>query len=268
MEKQSSSENYLSSFKQAIKFYINYFYKKDYITWYLKHSRYLKQFKNIHQGEGCFIIGNGPSLNQTNLEALKDYHTFGLNKIYLMQEKVDLNLSYHTCINPYVIEQSAEPFKSLNCPSFLSYQASLKKITPNENMYFILTGGPYTFQGDLLQPICEGYTVTYVAMQIAFYMGFTQVFLIGVDHNFKATGKPNEVQTLKGDDPNHFDPNYFGNQQWNLPDLEASELSYHLARFFYNRDGRQIYDATVGGKLDIFPKITFEQALEMCSQKR
>ena len=268
MEKQLILQKNLISLKETIKFCLHYFNKTNYITWYFKHSQYLKQFKDIHKGEGCFIIGNGPSLNQTNLKELKHYHTFGLNKIHLMQKKVDLNLSYHVCVNPYVIEQSAEQFKSLKCPSFISYQASLRKITSYPNLYFILTGGPYTFQKDLLQPICEGYTVTYVAMQIAFYMGFSQVFLIGVDHSFKATGKPNELQTLKGDDPNHFAPNYFGNQQWNLPDLEASELSYHLARFFYNRDGRQIYDATVGGKLDIFPKITLEQALEMCPRKQ
>lgn len=260
-------KNKLRPLRNAIQIYVNHYNNQIYLDWYFKHSRYLKKFKNIHQGEGCFIIGNGPSLNQTNLEALKNYHTFGLNKIYLMQDKVNLNLSYHACVNPYVIEQSAEHFRSLNCPSFLSYKASLGKILPNENIYFILTGGSYTFHKDLLKPICEGHTVTYVAMQIAFYMGFSKIFLIGVDHNFKSVGKPNELQTLEGDDPNHFDPNYFSNKQWQLPDLEASELSYTLARFFYTRNGRQIYDATVGGKLDIFPKISFEKALELCPQK-
>jgi hypothetical protein len=55
--------------------------------------------------------------------------------------------------------------------------------------------------------------------------------------------------------------------KWHLPDLEASEISYSLARFFYSRDGRQVYDATVDGKLQIFPKIPYEQALRMCSEK-
>jgi hypothetical protein len=99
-------------------------------------------------------------------------------------------------------------------------------------------------------------------------MGFSQIFLIGVDHNFKAPGNPNEKQFLQGGDQNHFDPNYFGNKEWHLPDLEASELSYHLAKFFFNRDGRKIYDATVDGKLNIFPKISCEQALNMSSPKR
>lgn len=261
-------KNKLRPILNAAQVYVNHYNNSTYLNWYFRHSKYLKQFKDIHKGEGCFILGNGPSLNKINLEELKNYHTFGLNKIYLMQEKVDLNLSYHVCVNPYTIEQSAEYFKSLNCPSFLSYKASIGKINSNKNIYFILTGGPYTFQQNLLKPICQGFTVTYSALQIAFYMGFNQVFLIGVDHNFKFVGNPNELQTLEGDDPNHFDPNYFSNEQWKLPDLEASELSYTLARFFYTRASRQIYDATVNGKLDIFPKISFEKALEMCPKKK
>jgi hypothetical protein len=109
--------------------------------------------------------------------------------------------------------------------------------------------------------ICEGHTVTYVAMQIAFFMGFKEVYLIGVDHNFVVNGNPNEMQLLKSKDQNHFDPNYFGDKHWHLPDLEASELAYHLANFHYKRSGRIIYDATVGGKCNIFEKIAYEDAV-------
>ena len=42
----------------------------------------------------------------------------------------------------------------------------------------------------------EGYTVTYYALQLAFAMGFQNVFLVGVDHSFKQTGKPNEKQRM------------------------------------------------------------------------
>ena len=104
-------------------------------------------------------------------------------------------------------------------------------------------------------------------MQIAYYMGFKNVYLIGVDHNFKTTGAPNEKQFLKGNDVNHFDPNYFGNKEWHLPDLQGSEISYHLAKFFYERNGRRIYDATIDGKLQIFQKISLDNALEACKKR-
>jgi hypothetical protein len=248
---------------------INY-YDRDYINWYVMHRPRLLKFRNIHQGEDCFIIGNGSSLNKMDLLPLNDYYTFGLNKIHLLLNKFNLDVSFHVAVNPLVIEQSAQEIEMLRCPSFISYRGSNGLITPMDHVYFIITQGrqvPYTFQSNLLQGIHEGYTVTYVAMQIAFFMGFERVFLIGVDHNFIAKGKENEKQYLSGEDLNHFDPTYFSNKEWNLPDLEASELSYHLARFFYSRDNRSIYDATLDGKLNIFPKISYEQALQIAKRK-
>ena len=239
-----------------------------YREWYYKHSKRLMRFKDIHKGKDCFIIGNGPSLNKIDLKPLKDYHTFGLNKIYLMLDRVDLNLSYHVAVNPLVIEQSAKEFETLQCQSFLSFSAARGRVRNLDKFFFIATGGPFTFQEDITREIHEGYTVTYVAMQLAYYMGFRRLFLIGVDHNFKATGVPNEQQLLTGEDLNHFDPQYFGGgKEWHLPDLEASELAYHLARFHFNRAGRQIFDATTDCKLQIFPKIKYEQALARCEKK-
>lgn len=238
-----------------------------YLQWYFRESKRLLQFKDRHAGEKCFIIGNGPSLNKMDLSPLKDRITFGLNKIYLIFDKVDLNLKYHVAVNPFVIQQSAREFEMLTCPSFLSMRAAYNVVKSKANIYKVCTGAPFSFQSDLSKTLCEGYTVTYVAMQLAFYMGFREVFLIGVDHNFSYKGKPNEKQLLEGDDPNHFIPNYFGGQNWNLPDLEGSELAYHLAKFHFERDGRSIYDATVGGKLNIFPKVSYELALENCQKK-
>ncbi|MDJ0583359.1 6-hydroxymethylpterin diphosphokinase MptE-like protein [Crocosphaera sp.] len=274
--------NILESIKDRMRAALNYspsYYahgleRKDYYEWIFTHSKRLEQFRNIHKGESCFIIGNGPSLNKMDLTPLQKVHTFGLNKIYLIFERVDLNLSYHISVNPYVVEQSINNFTSLSCPSFLSFKSfcsyrkqQSNKLKVSDNLYFIRTGSEFNFSSNITANIGEGYTVTYVAMQIAFYMGFKQVFLIGVDHSFKAVGKPNEKQVLEGDDPNHFSPDYFANKEWQLPDLEGSELSYRNAKFKFERAGRKIYDATIDGKLDIFPKISYEKALEMCNEK-
>ncbi len=61
-----------------------------------------------------------------------------------------------------------------------------------------------------------------MALQTAFFLGFQQVILIGVDHNFATKGKPNETVVSQGDDPNHFNPGYFGKGfRWQLPDLDT-----------------------------------------------
>ena len=238
-----------------------------YFNWYINHASRLTQFKNKHQGEDCFIIGSGPSLNSMDLTLLRKYHTFGLNKLYLLFDRVDLNLSYLVAVNKLVIKQSAHIYQNLPITLFLNYKNARKILNKKENFYFVFTGAKSAFKPDITRMICEGATVTYVAMQIAYYMGFQNVFLIGVDHHFKVEGKPYEKQFIQGEDINHFDPNYFGNQEWKLPNLKVSELAYDLAKYFYQKNGRKIYDATVNGRLNIFPKMSFKEALERCKQK-
>jgi hypothetical protein len=79
-----------------------------------------------------------------------------------------------------------------------------------------------------------------------------------VDHNFVTQGPANHAVVSQGDDPNHFSPNYFGaGFKWQLPDLEGSERAYKLAKRAYESNGRRILDATIGGKLTIFPKVDY-----------
>lgn len=253
----------IPGFLQQLKISIQYMY------WIIRHAGRLSRFRNLHNGEDCFIIGNGPSLNNLDLSLLENHHCFGLNKIYLIFNRVNLNLSYHVSVNPLVIEQSRAEFERLECPSFLSYRAAKHIIRPRKNIYFIFTGaGAFLFREDAARIMYEGHTVTYVALQLAYFMGFERVFIIGVDHDFTTSGSPNETQLCTGSDPNHFDPAYFKDQHWQLPDLEAAELSYRAANFFFHRNGRQVFDATANGKLQIFPKLSYKEALSRCSRKK
>jgi hypothetical protein len=114
------------------------------------------------------------------------------------------------------------------------------------------------FQRDACHPLWQGATVTFIAMQMAYHMGFEQIILVGVDHSFNTTGKAHTEVISQGDDPNHFSPEYFGKGfRWQLPDLETSEFAYHLARQAFEADGREIVDATIGGKLTVFPKVDY-----------
>ena len=170
-------------------------------------------------------------------------------------------------VNQLVIEQSAREFEAMKCPVFLSYTASKGIVAEAANIHRLHTLNLWSFYEDISQPICEGNTVTFVSLQIAYFMGFKRVFLIGVDHSFKQAGQSHEVQVYKGDDENHFHPDYFKGQQWQLADVYGSEVSYHLANYFYLKDGRQILDATAGGKLEVYPKVSFEDAVRLARKK-
>ena len=211
------------------------------------------------KGQRCFIVGNGPSLRQTDLTQLHGEITFGLNRIFLAFPELGFTTTYLVSVNDLVLEQSAAEMRALTLPKFLTWRAR-PWFHGDPHAIFVDTDftGPENFSGDATGRVFEGFTVTYVALQLAYFMGFDEAILIGVDHNFTTKGPANQAIVSQGDDPNHFAPNYFGKGfKWQLPDLDGSERAYTLAREAYAQAGRRVLDATVGGKLTIFPKIDY-----------
>ena len=229
---------------------------------YRTSMRRLAALKDKHRGERCFIIGNGPSLRQTDLSLLENEVTFGLNRIYLLFEQLGFSTTYLLSVNRLVIEQCAQEIAGLPCPKFIRWDAR-ELIDFTDDMLFLLRRTSPAFSKDITRGVWEGATVTFVAMQVAYYLGCSRVILIGVDHSFTTTGKPHTTVTSDGDDPNHFDPNYFGKGfRWQLPDLEISEIAYRMARAEFEAAGREILDATIGGKLEVFPKVDYLSLFE------
>ncbi len=231
--------------------------------WRRESIRRLAALKDIHKGRRAFIIGNGPSLKNTDMGKLKGEITFGLNRIYLMFAELGFSTTYLVSINDLVIEQCAHEMAALSLPTFLSWRSRrFFQHLPGENFHlptFLYTTYDLPrFSRDVRGRVWEGATVTNVALQLAYHMGIQKVILIGVDHSFASKGPANTTVVSEGDDPNHFSPAYFGKGfRWQLPDLETSEIGYRLARQAYEQDGRQVLDATVDGKLDIFEKVDY-----------
>lgn len=233
--------------------------------WRRQSIRLLESFYQCHQGKRCFIIGNGPSLRQTDLSKLKAEITFGMNRIYLAFDQMGFLSTYYVAINDLVIEQCLQDILTLPMPKFLSWRSrQFFTSPPDERTIFLHTTytGP-KFAMDIRGRLWEGATVTYVALQLAYYMGFDQVILIGVDHSFATQGKPNTTVVSQGEDQDHFHANYFGKGfRWQLPDLETSERAYRMAKDAYARAGREIIDATIGGKLQVFPKVDYHRLFD------
>lgn len=227
--------------------------------WRRESRRKLAALKDSHRGERCFLIGNGPSLRQTDLSKLKGEFSFGFNRIFLAEAELGFKPSCLVSINDLVIEQSAAELQALEMPKFFAWRAR-RFVQMDGHTHFIYTSytGP-GFARDVTGRVWEGATVTNVALQLAFHMGFSKVILIGVDHNFTAAqGKPNTTVVSTGEDPNHFSGAYFGKGfRWQLPDLETSERGYRNARQAFEAAGRQVVDATIGGKLRIFERVDY-----------
>jgi len=227
--------------------------------WYASRRRLLA-LRSTHHGERCFIIGNGPSLRQTDLARLRGEFTFGLNRIYLLFPELGFTTSCLVSVNDLVLEQCVDEITALDLPRFITWRAR-RWFAANPGIVFLDTDytGAEDFAPDATGRIFEGFTVTYVALQLAFHMGFSEAILIGVDHSFATQGSANQVVVSQGEDPNHFAPNYFGaGFKWQLPDLAGSERAYWMAKRAYEAAGRRVLDATVGGRLMVFPKAAYQ----------
>lgn len=241
---------------------------RDRLTWDMRPVSWrsrnkIKQWRNTHVGEKCVIMCNGPSLLKSDLSLLENVFTFGLNKINLAFEKMSKPPSVIVAVNQHVLDQNQEFYNQTDIPLFLdSYAARTNLVKERDNLHFLHSFG-WGFAEDVSISVNQGHTVTYVAMQLAFHMGFKQVALIGADHYFNAKGYANEAQAADKVDVNHFDPNYFANGViWQLPDIPASELYYTTARDRFQQHGRKIWNCTEGGHLEIFERTSLQKFLE------
>jgi hypothetical protein len=189
-----------------------------------------------------------------DLSFLRNEVVFGLNKIYLGLSKFDFYPRYMVAVNRKVIAQSADALRAMNCVKFISDRGT--DLMPEDAQTYRIRTKDMTgrFYGDITQGVREGHTVTHAALQIAYFMGFRQVVIIGMDHNFTQSGPPNAELEMRGADPNHFSPDYFRGNKWDAPDLAESEISYRAALAAFSAAGRDIVDATDGGHCQVFPK--------------
>ena len=208
---------------------------------------------DLHRGETGIIIGNGPSLKDVSDAELKAYPSFGTNKIFM---RIGFAPDYYACTNPYVLSQSMNELAAWNKPIKFVREGveNLLPLCLPLHIVQSLEKPAFSFRPD--HHIYEGFTITYVCLQLAFYMGFSTILLYGIDHRYIAKGKPNEPVEAEGPDQNHFHPEYFSNgDMWQLPDLEEAEKRYELAKRIYENHNRKIYNLTIGSRLTIFERI-------------
>lgn len=221
----------------------------------------LARLRDRHRGETAVVIGNGPSVRSLDLSRLGSAPAFCLNRGYLLWNDQGLTPAYYVAVNDLVIEQFAADMQSLSCPVFVPWQHRAR-FTASHSTIFMKVLWDHAFSTDLRQGVRPGATVTMVALQLAFHMGFDKVVLLGIDHHYQGVGRPHEAVLQVGPDPNHFDPGYFGpGVRWHRPDLARSERAYRLARDTFAAAGRQIVNATPGTRLGVFPIVDLDGAL-------
>ena len=232
----------------------------------------IKNLKNKFSGERCFIVGNGPSLNKADLSFLKNEYTFAVNGIFYKTDEMEFKPTFYMVEDGHVIDDNLKRINSYDIsykffPSFYR-----DKIPKTKNVYFFCADlGFYRekhhsfcvprFSKDFSDVAFAGQSVTYLNMQLAYYLGFKEVYLIGMDFSYKirTSDKTEGASITTNDgDVNHFHPEYFGfGKKWHDPKVERVALNYEMAKKIYDDDNRKIYNATIGGKLEIFERVDY-----------
>lgn len=224
----------------------------------------LEALRDVYKGRPLLIVGNGPSLNRTPLDRFVGVPSIGMNKIDLIFPRVAWRPSMILCANNVVVKQHAEVFRNSAVPIYLAWKARwFIRSHGAINIRYFNTTLDETFSTNITGRVGSGVTITYQALQFAYFTGADPIIIVGVDHNFDKTGD-HVYERRQGADVNHFDPNYFASGSiWGLPNLDESEIAYARSREAFERAGRRVLDATVDGKLQAFEKIGIEEAIAL-----
>ncbi|MFA6540136.1 MAG: 6-hydroxymethylpterin diphosphokinase MptE-like protein [Bacteroidota bacterium] len=250
------------------------FYLKLFLYWNIFDKSHFSNIKNLHSGGRIFILGNGPSLNKTELYLLKNEQVLCSNRFMLMLERLDFVPQYYSCIDDRVLSTISTDIFNLSSkvqymflplihPSsgknFFKFYKNIKNV-----YWLILSRFGYSLD---LPYVGINKSVTNCSLQIAAFMGFSEIYLLGVDMDYddhKSVTKENsrDWTSKKDDDPNHFDPRYFGKgTQYHHPRLDETFKKWEEAESFFEKKGVKIYNATVGGKLEIFERVKLKDVI-------
>lgn len=236
-----------------------------------KYKQRLLSFKDIHKGKRCFIIGNGPSLTAEDLALLKDEYSFAANRIFYMFDKTDWRPTYYCAQDDVVVRDIADKFDTIlpNCNyAFIAaycYRALNEDTLSDKKVLLYFDKFQQSHKGRLFSEriedfVFDGGTITYAAIQIAAYMGFSEIYLIGVDHNYSTL-------SFKGNSINDKDvkSSYFEGMPIDIkmtkPNTDGSTLSFMKAKEYADSHNLLIANATRGGKLEVFPRVKLEEIL-------
>lgn len=231
----------------------------------------IRNLYDKHHGEKCFIIGNGPSLNIEDLDQIYKSRmiSFASNLIFRCYAKTEWRPEYYFFVDVTGIREELDSdemlnYVSRNCKYMFSRSngnlVQHKDKIDNLLLYrsaFSRSENSFDFSEDCSRQIYIGYTVTYAMIQAAVYMGFQEIYLLGMDHSFSIEKSEDGIVKNEGV-VNHSE--LLGNYaMWGLPDMVRATRAYLSSKKYADSHGIKIYNATRGGKLEVFERVNFDE---------
>lgn len=220
------------------------------------YNKKIEILKNAFSGkQHCFIVATGVSLRTSDLDRLKENgeFCFGVNKIFKIGS--DWRPNAYIVTDSFLLQEAQEDIAKYDVPLKFFGDGNYCKEAEKQNEYVMhVVGGQYLsapppFSENIAQKVYGGGTVTYACIQIAIYLGFREIYLLGVDCDYSLGSKSNHF--YDEDKPDMIERN-----------MEQMILAFQAAKNYADSHGIKIYNATRGGKLEVFERVDFDSLFE------
>lgn len=225
----------------------------------------IRSLKNSKEGERCFIVGSGPSLDINQLNALINEDSFGANRIYKMFNNTLWRPNYYVIQDRY--DETKGVYEKLDVEYFFVSDFYWKEHgmnNPKAICFHINRTLKQThdlpFSEDVSKYVQAASTVTFSMIQFAAYMGYKEIFLVGMDHTYANVTNDKGVIIQRNNVKSHA----FDDEKPNevVANISYMEDAYRAARNYCESHGIGIYNATIGGALEIFERKDFWEVVK------
>lgn len=223
-----------------------YFYKND-----------VKKFHNKYTGKRCFVVATGPSLTIDVLDMLhkNNEYSFGVNTTYKVFSKTKWRPNFYVVTDQVCQEVYGKEILDQNIDEYFFADCNVKFMNKykQNNLHYLhvvyeRSQGLIRFSDDISKQVYNnsgGGTVIYSCLQIACYLGFNEIYIIGADCDYEGVKK-------------HFINDYYHDSdegEKRIFNNEGAFIEYQSARQYADYHDLKIYNATQGGKLEIFNRV-------------
>lgn len=237
-----------------------------------------KDYQNIHKGKRVFLVANGPSLAETNLDLIKDEYSIAMNRISLIYKKTQWRPTYYLFSStnvkpekpwsekwlssvweaidekdtvPFIARQFKpyiDPFDNYNVNWFSSM--SENKPDAEGNIKEIC------FSQNVVDRIDKTGTTMNLALQLCLHMGFSEIIFVGADLGWTK-------DLASSNDPNHFSKDYTADipKPYKANNQMRNVHSLAIKKILEINPNTKFYNASEKTVLDVYPIIDFKKYL-------
>lgn len=259
-------------FRNYILFPICGFFRIHHMLWFDKKCKEIEKYKDIHRGERCFVIATGPSMTIEDLNLLKNEFTISMNRIFYIYDKTEFRPTYYVGLEPQLAQfffdtVGLTTMKHLAKDAVFLNSANKRKeegiiYLPYCHLdHWFRCGDPkfdasksLKYSTDLVWGLYDKYSCTPAAIEIAAYMGFEQIILVGVDCDYVAPKKQffeNEIIEYPKETIRVFEKQN-----------EDMIIGYRFLETEMTKRGITVLNATRGGRLEEFKRVDLDKIIK------